>query len=45
MTNLYIDFDGVIVNSIDVTYKMLDESVKFLKKVSPLMIAGSVLAK
>lgn len=26
MTNLYIDFDGVIVNSIDVTYKMLDES-------------------
>jgi len=25
MTNLYIDFDGVIVNSIDVTYKMADE--------------------
>jgi len=25
MTNLYIDFDGVIVNSIDITYKMADE--------------------
>ncbi len=25
MTNLYIDFDGVIVNSIDVTYKMADD--------------------
>ncbi len=25
MTNLYIDFDGVIVNSIDVTYKMFDK--------------------
>lgn len=25
MTNLYIDFDGVIVNSIEVAYKMADE--------------------
>lgn len=25
MTNLYIDFDGVIVNSIDVTYKMASD--------------------
>lgn len=25
MTNLYIDFDGVIVDSIDVTYKMAEE--------------------
>ena len=25
MKNLYIDFDGVIVDSIDVTYKMIDE--------------------
>ena len=25
MTNLYIDFDGVIVNSIDVTYEMFDK--------------------
>ena len=23
--NLYIDFDGVIVNSIDITYKMAEE--------------------
>ena len=26
MKNLYIDFDGVICNTIEITYKMLDEA-------------------
>lgn len=25
MKNLYIDFDGVICNTIEITYKMLDD--------------------
>ena len=30
MINLYIDFDGVIVNTIDITYKMA--SIQGIKK-------------